>query len=208
MSKIRSLSSRRWLKRHVKDQYVNLAYKNNIRSRSYFKLKQIHKVNRLFKKGMTVIDLGSSPGSWSEYASKKIGKRGCIIACDMLSMLPIKGVFFMQGDIRELNFFNSLLTFMKHRKIDLIMSDMSPNMSGSSCIDHPRSIELSKLALKISKRTLLDNGKLVIKSFYGNQFHALIKEINTLFVKVKIFKPHASRVRSKEVYIIASERKR
>ncbi|XBC42646.1 MAG: SAM-dependent methyltransferase [Buchnera aphidicola (Kaburagia rhusicola ensigallis)] len=208
MSKTRSLSSKIWLKRHNKDRYVNLAWKYNIRSRSHFKLDQIHSVTQLFRKGMTVMDLGSSPGSWSEYAKKQIGRRGSIIACDVLPMLPIRGVFFIQGDIRDPKFFNFLLNHVKDKKIDLIMSDIAPNMSGFYCIDHCRSIELNQLVLKISTQLLFDNGKLVMKSFYGKQFRTLIEKIHVLFFKVQIFKPNASQTRSKEVYIIASGRRK
>ncbi|XBC38014.1 MAG: SAM-dependent methyltransferase [Buchnera aphidicola (Floraphis choui)] len=208
VSKARSLSSKRWIRRHIKDPYVNLSYKKNIRSRAYFKLDHIHNVSKLFKKGMAIIDLGSSPGSWSQYASKKIGDKGCIIACDILPMFPIKGVFFIQGDIRQFKVINVLLTFLKNKKVDLVMSDMAPNMSGSYCIDHPRSIKLSKLALEISKKILLYNGKLLVKAFYGDQFRSFIDRVKTEFTKVKIFKPNSSRIRSREVYVIASERKK
>ncbi|XBC44638.1 MAG: SAM-dependent methyltransferase [Buchnera aphidicola (Schlechtendalia peitan)] len=205
VSKVRSSSSKKWLKRHVRDQYVILAYKKSVRSRAYFKLDDINKRNKLLNSGMTVIDLGSSPGSWSEYASKHIGKSGRIIACDILPMLPIKNVSFFQGDVRNSVFLNFLLSFVQV-KVDLVMSDMAPNMSGSHCIDHPRSLELSRLAFKISMKVLCNHGKLVVKSFYGEQFNALVEEIRTCFIQVKIFKPNASRTCSKEVYIIASGR--
>jgi len=205
VSKSRSLSSKNWLKQHFRDQYVTLAFKKNVRSRAYFKLEDINKQNKLFKKGMTIIDLGSSPGGWSEYASKIVRNSGHIVACDILPMLPVKNVYFLQGDIKNSIFLNSLLSFI-NRKVDLVMSDMAPNMTGSRCIDNPRLLELNRLALKISKRVLCNHGKLLIKSFYGEQFNVLVEEIRTLFIKVKIFKPNSSRTRSREVYIIASER--
>ncbi|XBC40594.1 MAG: SAM-dependent methyltransferase [Buchnera aphidicola (Nurudea yanoniella)] len=207
MSKSSSLSSKRWLKRHIRDKYVRLSYEKDVRSRAYFKLDQIHNAIRLFKKGIKIVDLGASPGSWSEYASKKIGRLGHIIACDILPMIPIKNVSFFQGDIRDLNFFNCLLSYLNNIKIDLVMSDIAPNMSGFHCIDHYRSIRLNKLVLKISEKILSHNGKLLIKSFYGNQFNVLIKKIKNIFIKIKIFKPDASRINSREVYIVASERR-
>ncbi|QCI23363.1 RlmE family RNA methyltransferase [Buchnera aphidicola] len=208
MYKVRSLSSKKWLKRHISDKYVNLAYNYGIRSRAHFKLSNIDSIVKLFRRGMTVIDLGCSPGSWSEYAIKKVGKTGCVISCDILPMKPIKGVFFVRGNIREPSFLNWFLIYLKNKRIDLVMSDMAPNMSGIDCIDHPRSIELGLLALKISEKILTNNGKFLVKTFCGEQFNELILEISALFITVKVFKPSASRMRSREIYIIAFGRKR
>lgn len=207
MSKPSSLSSKKWIRRHIQDQYVIMAHKNNIRSRSYFKLDQIHSTIKLFKKGMQVVDLGSSPGGWSQYASEKVGKRGRIISCDMLPMMPIKAVSFIQGDIRNRSFLNFFLSHLNNTKIDLIMSDMSPNMSGFHCIDHCRFINLNKLVFKISKKILSNNGIVLVKSFHGSHFNILVKKFFDFFIKVKIFKPQASRTNSREVYIIAFGRK-
>lgn len=207
MSKKRSSSSNSWLNEHFNDQYVKKARERKIRSRSWFKLDDIQSTSKFLKTGMKVLDLGSAPGSWSEYAIQKVGKLGYVVACDILFMLPINGVKFIQGNIREKNFFNFLLTYFGNKKIDVVMSDMAPNMTGNSFVDHVRAINLGRLVLDISTKILLKNGSLLVKSFHGQEFSTFIQDLRIAFSKVKICKPRASRARSREVYILASGQK-
>ncbi|QCI19942.1 MAG: 23S rRNA (uridine(2552)-2'-O)-methyltransferase RlmE [Buchnera aphidicola (Brevicoryne brassicae)] len=202
-SQKKSKSSNRWLLEHFNDKYVKEAQKNKIRSRAWFKLEQLDKTNKLFKIGMNVIDLGAAPGSWSQYAITKIGKTGYIAAFDVLPIKPIKGVNFFQGDIRNKKIFNLVLSSLSDIKFDLVMSDMSPNITGNFSIDMPRIINLCKLALKISDFLLSKNGIFLLKSFQGEGFNEFYKEIKTLFKKVKICKPKTSRTRSREIFILA-----
>ncbi|QCI20517.1 23S rRNA (uridine(2552)-2'-O)-methyltransferase RlmE [Buchnera aphidicola (Brachycaudus cardui)] len=204
ISQKKSKSSHRWLSEHFQDAYVKKAQKNKIRSRAWFKLEQLDKSNKLFKSGMNVIDLGSSPGSWSQYAMQKIGKKGRIIACDILPMKPIIGVNFFQGDFRNKKILNLILNSLHNIKLDLVMSDMAPNITGNFSIDMPRIINLSQLALKISDYVLSKNGIFLLKSFQGEGFNEFYKEIKILFSKVKICKPKTSRTRSREIFILAT----
>lgn len=203
VSQKKSKSSNRWLLEHFNDKYVKEAKNNKIRSRAWFKLQQLDETNKLFKKGMNVIDLGAAPGSWSQYAISKIGKTGYIIACDVLPIKPIKGVDVFQGDIRNKKIFNLVLNSSNKIKFDLVMSDMAPNITGNFSIDMPRIINLSKLALKISDFLLSKNGIFLLKSFQGEGFNEFYQEIKILFKKVKICKPKTSRTRSREIFILA-----
>ncbi|QIQ41967.1 MAG: 23S rRNA (uridine(2552)-2'-O)-methyltransferase RlmE [Buchnera aphidicola (Microlophium carnosum)] len=204
ISKKKSSSSNRWLLEHFNDQYVKQAKKNNIRSRAWFKLEQLDASNKLFKIGMNVVDLGAAPGSWSQYAIDRIGKKGRIIACDILPIKPISGVNIFQGDLRNKKIFSSMLSSLSDTAIHLVMSDMAPNITGNFSIDMPRIIELSKLALKISNHVLSKNGIFLLKSFQGEGFNELYKKINILFTKIKICKPKTSRTRSREIFILAT----
>lgn len=201
------INSNKWLKRHFCDKYVKLAYKKGFRSRAKFKLAELNNSDKIFQIGMNVIDLGSSPGSWSEYAVSKIGKQGKIVACDILPMLPIKNVHFIQGDIREKVIFDKLLHFIRLTPVNVVMSDMAPNMSGYSCIDIPKSIFLCNLALEVSKITLVQGGTLLLKLFQGEGFDTFLKKIYDLFSLVKIRKPYSSLTSSREVFIVAAKRK-
>jgi len=207
MTKKKSSSSNRWLCEHFRDQYVKIVHRSNIRSRAWFKLHAIQLNSNFLKSGMTVLDLGSSPGSWSEYAIKKVGKLGCVIACDVLPMLPVKNVTFFHGNVKEKFFLESLLVYLNCKTINVVMSDMAPNMTGHYSIDHIRAMFLSKLALNISIKVLSTGGSLLVKSFYGQEFSQFIKDLRVIFSKVKIYKPNASRDRSREVYILASSLK-
>ncbi|QCI25585.1 23S rRNA (uridine(2552)-2'-O)-methyltransferase RlmE [Buchnera aphidicola (Sitobion avenae)] len=204
ISKKKTSSSNRWLLEHFKDQYVKEAKKNNIRSRAWFKLQQLDKSYKLFKIGMNVIDLGAAPGSWSQYALDKIGKKGRIIACDILPIKPIKGVDFFQGDFRNKKILNLMLSSLSDTTFHLVMSDMAPNITGHFSIDMPRIIDLSKSALKIANYVLSKNGIFLLKSFQGEGFNELYEEIKILFAKIKICKPKTSRTRSREIFIIAT----
>ncbi|QIE02084.1 RlmE family RNA methyltransferase [Buchnera aphidicola] len=204
INKKKKKKSNYWLREHFSDLYVKEAKKNNIRSRAWFKLKQLDTDYKLLKMGMNVIDLGSSPGSWSQYAANKIGKTGYIIACDILPIKPIMGVNILQGDFRNPDMLNKLLYLSKDIIFDLVMSDMAPNITGNFSIDMPNIIELSKLALKISNRVLSKNGTFLLKSFQGDGFNELYHEIKRFFKKIKICKPKTSRTRSREIFIIAT----
>ncbi|CAL4326441.1 23S rRNA (uridine(2552)-2'-O)-methyltransferase RlmE [Buchnera aphidicola] len=204
ISQKKTKSSRRWLLEHFQDQYVKKAQKNKIRSRAWFKLEQLDKSYKLFKIGMNVIDLGASPGGWSQYAVHRIGKTGCVIACDILPMKPITGVNFFQGDFSNKKVLNLMLNSLNNIKPDLVMSDMAPNITGNFSIDMPRIINLCELALKISDYVLSKNGVFLLKGFQGEGFNEFYKKIKILFSKVKICKPKTSRTRSREIFILAT----
>ncbi|MBA2815984.1 23S rRNA (uridine(2552)-2'-O)-methyltransferase RlmE [Candidatus Pantoea persica] len=207
MGKKRSASSNRWLQEHFSDKYVLQARKKGLRSRAWFKLDEIQQGDKLFKLGMTVVDLGAAPGGWSQYVVQQIGSTGRIIACDILPMDPIVGVDFLQGDFREELVINALLERVGDQKVQVVMSDMAPNMSGTPAVDIPRSMYLVELALEMCRDILAPGGSFVVKVFQGDGFDEYLREIRSLFTKVKIRKPDASRSRSREVYIVAIGRK-
>ncbi len=204
MSKKRSASSSRWLDEHFKDQFVQKAHKQKLRSRAYFKIDEIQQTDRLFKQGMTIVDLGAAPGGWSQYAVSQIGGKGRVIACDILDMNPIAGVDFLQGDFREESVLSALLERVGEKKVDVVMSDMAPNFSGMPSVDIPRAMYLVELALDMCRQVLTKNGSFVVKVFQGEGFDEYLKEIRAMFTKVKVRKPEASRGRSREVYIVAT----
>ena len=202
--KKRSASSTRWLKEHFDDHFVQKAQKLGLRSRAAFKLEEINQQDKLIKPGMTVVDLGSAPGSWSQFCVGVVGNNGTIIACDILPMDPIAGVDFLQGDFREETVLGALLARVGPDKVDLVMSDMAPNMSGTQQVDQARAMYLIELALDMCNQVLRTNGSFVVKVFQGEGFDAYLNEIRKLFSAVKIRKPDSSRARSREVYIVAT----
>ena len=199
----RSKSSRQWLNRHFDDDYVKRAQAEGWRSRAVFKLLEIQEKDHLIKPGMNIVDLGAAPGGWSQVAVKLLKGNGLIFALDILPMEPIDGVDFIQGDFREETVTQQLLAKLGDRKIDLVMSDMAPNLSGQKQIDQPRSIYLAELALDFAQQTLAKNGVFLVKVFQGAEFEAYIKTLRTIFQKVVIRKPKASRAASREVYLLA-----
>jgi 23S rRNA (uridine2552-2'-O)-methyltransferase len=199
-----SASSGRWLKEHFDDQYVNDARKKGYRSRAIFKLEAIQNKDKLLRPGMTVVDLGAAPGGWSQYAAGIVGESGQVIACDILPMDSIAGVAFLQGDFREEPVLNALLEKIGPDLVDVVMSDMAPNMAGNLSVDQPRAMYLVELALDMCRQVLADNGSFIVKVFQGEGFDQYVKEIRDLFKSVKIRKPDASRARSREVYIVAT----
>ncbi|MDF7670942.1 23S rRNA (uridine(2552)-2'-O)-methyltransferase RlmE [Orbaceae bacterium ESL0721] len=203
-SKKRSASSTRWLQEHFNDRFVQQAQKKGLRSRAWFKLEEIQQSDKLFKLGITVVDLGAAPGGWSQYAASLIGDKGRIIACDLLPMDPIVGVDFLQGDFRDETVLKTLLERVGEKKVQVVMSDMAPNMSGQPAVDIPRAMYLVELALDMCRDILAKNGSFIVKVFQGEGFEAYLKEIRSLFKTVKIRKPEASRARSREVYIVAT----
>ncbi|QJC36603.1 hypothetical protein GJU00_01575 [Enterobacteriaceae endosymbiont of Donacia simplex] len=201
--------SKIWLKNNFKDFYIKKVQKNinKYRSRSWFKLAEIEKIDKIFKKGMTIIDLGSSPGGWSSFASLKIGNKGKIISCDILPMKNIKNVNFYQGNICNSIFFNKIIEKLNKIKVHMIMSDMSPNISGIKEIDIPRIIYLNELTLKLCYSHLKHNGIFLVKTFQSHELIRYYNKINSIFKIVKIRKPNASRSQSSEIYIVAKKYK-
>jgi 23S rRNA (uridine2552-2'-O)-methyltransferase len=199
----KSKSSRRWLKEHFSDHYVKKAQKDGLRSRAAYKLQQLQERDHLFKPGMIVIDLGAAPGGWSELAVKYVGTKGKVIALDILPMDPIPGVEFIQGDFMDEAQLDRLLTQLGSVKVDWVLSDMAPNMSGIDSVDQPRSIALAEVALDFALRVLNQHGGFLTKVFQGEGFDTFLKEVRSHFQTVLIRKPDASRGRSREVYILA-----
>ncbi|HEY0208775.1 23S rRNA (uridine(2552)-2'-O)-methyltransferase RlmE [Acerihabitans sp.] len=206
-TKKRSGSSSRWLQEHFSDKYVLEAQKKGLRSRAWFKLEEIQQGDKLFKPDMAVVDLGAAPGGWSQYVATQIGKKGRIIACDILPMDPIVGVDFLQGDFRDPLVLQALLARVGESKVQVVMSDMAPNMSGTPAVDIPKAMYLVELALEMCRDVLAPGGSFLVKVFQGEGFDEYLREIRSLFTKVKIRKPDASRARSREVYIVATGRK-
>lgn len=206
-NKKRSASSSRWLQEHFSDKYVQQAQKKGFRSRAWFKLEEIQQSDNIFKPGMTVVDLGAAPGGWSQYVVQQLGNKGRIIACDLLPMDPIVGVDFLQGDFRDELVLKALLDRVGENKVQVVMSDMAPNMSGMPAVDIPRSMYLVELALDMCRDVLAPGGSFIVKVFQGEGFDEYLGQIRSLFTKVKVRKPDASRSRSREVYIVATGRK-
>jgi 23S rRNA (uridine2552-2'-O)-methyltransferase len=199
-----SVSSQRWLKEHFDDKFVQQAQKQGLRSRAGFKIEEIQQKDGLIKPTMTIVDLGAAPGGWSQYATKVVGSDGLVIACDILPMDPLAGVTFLQGDFREENVLNELLNKIGGKNVDVVMSDMAPNMSGNDAIDQAKSMYLGELALDMCHQVLKKNGSFVIKVFMGEGFEAFMKELQKSFKTLKTRKPESSRARSREVYLVAT----
>ena len=199
-----SASSGRWLKEHFDDKYANEARKKGYRSRAYFKIEEIQNKDKLLKPNMTVVDLGAAPGGWSQFAAKIIGEKGQIIACDLLPMDPISGVSFLQGDFRDEAVLDALLERINPEMVDVVMSDMAPNIAGNNSVDQPRAMYLVELALDMCRQVLAPNGSFVVKVFQGEGFDNFVKEVRELFKVVKVRKPDSSRARSREVFIVAT----
>ncbi|WP_339058133.1 23S rRNA (uridine(2552)-2'-O)-methyltransferase RlmE [Candidatus Regiella endosymbiont of Tuberolachnus salignus] len=206
-NKKRSASSSRWLQEHFSDKYVLQAQKKGLRSRAWFKLDEIQRSDKLFRLGMTVVDLGAAPGGWSQYAVSQVGEKGRVVACDILPMDPIVGVDFLQGNFCDESILNALLERVGDKKVQVLMSDMAPNMSGTPEIDIPRAMYLVELALDMCRFILAPGGGFLVKVLQGSGFDEYLREIRSLFMKVKVRKPDASRARSREVYIVATGRK-
>ena len=198
-------SSRAWLKEHRDDPYVQRAQKEGYRSRACYKLMELNERDRLIKPGMTVLDLGSAPGGWSQVAADLVGHHGHVIASDILLMDQLAGVQFIQGDFTEDAVFAEILAALEDNPPSLVMSDMAPNMSGVSAVDQPRAMYLVELALDLACQVLPKGGAFVAKVFHGEGFDDLIRECRVHFGRVLTRKPDASRPRSREVYIVATE---
>ena len=196
--------NRSWIQRHVKDPYVKQSQVDGFRSRASYKLLEIVEKDRLIRSGMTVVDLGSSPGGWSQVASSLVGASGSVVALDILPMDPVSGVEFIQGDFTEDATWGRLQQLVKNRSVDLVISDMAPNISGSQEVDQPAIIHLAEMSLDLALKSLDARGVFISKLFHGQGFDRFVLEVRKLFNKVSIVKPKASRPKSKEVYIVAS----
>jgi 23S rRNA (uridine2552-2'-O)-methyltransferase len=199
----RSKSSARWLAEHAADPYVKRAHEEGWRSRAAFKLEEIQKSDRLLKPGMTVVDLGAAPGGWSQYAARRLDGNGRVIALDVLDMPAIPGVEFIQGDFNDESVLGQLNALLGGARVDLVMSDMAPNMMGIADVDHDRSMQLVELAEEFAAQALRPGGDLLVKVFQGRGFEPLVARLRKSYETVKLRKPKASRSRSPEVYVLA-----
>jgi 23S rRNA (uridine2552-2'-O)-methyltransferase len=200
----RSASSKRWLQEHVNDKYVKEANKRGLRSRAFFKIEELNQKDKLMKAGDTVVDLGAAPGGWSQYAVEALGDNGTVIACDILQMDPIAGVDFLRGDFREQDVLDALLNRIDGKNVDLVMSDMAPNLSGNDTVDQAQSMYLVELALDMCHQVMKPEGKFVVKVFQGEGFDQFMADVRSAFKVVKVRKPESSRARSREVYLVAT----
>jgi 23S rRNA (uridine2552-2'-O)-methyltransferase len=201
----RSKSSGRWLRRHFDDGYVRRAQQAGYRSRAAYKLLEINERDHILRPGMTVIDLGAAPGGWSQVAAGTVGRRGRVIALDLLPMDPISNVWFIHGDFREESVFTALLEMVGDRQVDLVISDMAPNISGMRSVDQPRAMYLAELALDLAKNVLAPGGALLVKAFQGEGIDEFKRDMQSCFKSVVTRKPKASRPSSREVYMLAKD---
>jgi len=199
----RTKSSSEWLRRHVNDPYVKQAQLDGYRSRSAYKLIELNEKDRLIKPGMRILDLGSAPGGWSQVAGKLVGKKGRVLATDILPMDPIVNVDFIQGDFNDDTVVAQLLEWLEGGKFDLIISDIAPNLSGIDSADQAGSMYFLELALDTVRKTLKSGATFAAKMFQGSGSDEYVKELRRSFEKVLIRKPAASRAQSREVYIVA-----
>ena len=199
----RSKTSNRWLQEHFDDEYVKKAQQDGYRSRAVYKLLEIDEKDRLLRPGMTVVDLGAAPGSWSELAAQRVGEKGKVFALDILPMDGLPGVTFIEGDFREEGPYNALLEALGESQADLVMSDMAPNISGMKGVDQPRAMYLADLALELARNVLKPGGSLLVKVFNGEGIDAYKQELRKDFDKLIVRKPKASRPRSAEIYLLA-----
>lgn len=199
----RSKSSNRWLQEHFDDVFVKKAHAEGYRSRAVYKLKEVDEKEHLLKPGITVVDLGAAPGGWTQYVAEKLDGRGTIVALDILPMDALPDVQFIQGDFREDVVLEQLMKLIPNRGVDLLLSDMAPNMSGSAAVDIPRAMYLVELAFDFGNKMLKPGGTLLMKVFHGEGFDDLVKQARRQFDKVVIRKPSASRSRSRETYLLA-----
>lgn len=196
-----------WLHEHVNDHWVQQAKAGGLRSRAAFKLSEIDDKDRLLRPGMTVVDLGAAPGSWSQVAARRIAPGGRLIALDLLPMDAIHGVSFVQGDFREDAVLAELVAALAGRRVDLVLSDMAPNMSGIGVVDQARVMHLAELTLEFCVEHLKPGGSLLVKVFQGEGFMELRKAMQSMFATVHLRKPAASRDRSAEIYLLARGKK-
>lgn len=199
----RSKTSQRWLKEHFDDPYVKMAQKDGYRSRASYKLLELQEKDRLLRPGMTVVDLGAAPGGWSQVASRVLGDKGRLIASDILSMDAIPDVTFIQGDFTEQRVFDEILRAIDGHPVDLVISDMAPNMSGVRSADQPKAMYLCELALDLATRVLRPGGDFLIKIFQGEGFDEYLRQVRDGFERVQMRKPESSRDRSREQYLLA-----
>jgi len=203
----RSKSSAGWLREHFSDVYVKKAQAEGVRSRAVYKLEELLDRDRLLKPGMTVVDLGAAPGGWSQLVRQRLGEHGRVFALDILPMQGIAGVDFLEGDFREESVLRALEARLAGQPVDLVLSDMAPNMSGVALADQIRAMNLAELALDFSRQWLKPGGAFLIKLFQGAGFDDYLRSLRADFSRVTMRKPKASRARSREVYALATGRK-
>jgi 23S rRNA (uridine2552-2'-O)-methyltransferase len=196
-------SSKRWLREHTADEFVRRARDAGLRSRAAFKLMEVDERDHLLKPGMTVVDLGAAPGAWSVYARGRAGAAGRVLAVDLLPVESIPGVEFIQGDFSEEPVLQDLLDRLGDQAVDLVLSDMAPNISGIAAVDQARSMNLAELALDFAERTLRPGGAILIKVFQGQGYPEYLNMLRQRFERVVTRKPKASRGRSREIYLLA-----
>jgi len=192
-------SNKQWLRRHVTDPYVRMAKEQGYRSRAAFKLLEINDKEKLLRPGAIVVDLGAAPGGWSQVAAKKVNPGGRVIAVDLLQIVPIPGVTVLKGDIRD----ETVVQALEGARADVVLSDVSPNLSGIANVDQRRGMDLAVAAAEFCARMMKPDGVFVVKTFHGEAFDDLMARLKEDFVKVKVFKPTASRGESAETYIVA-----
>jgi len=200
-------TSKQWMHEHVNDPFVQMAQREGYRSRAAYKLIEIDAKDRLIKPGMVVVDLGATPGGWSQVAAAKVGSGGKVIALDLLAMDPLAGVDFIQGDFREDATLKRLQGMLQGKQIGLVISDMAPNISGVTSADQARAMDLAELAMEFALEHLRPEGSFLVKVFQGTGFESFYKLLRSRFTKVVSRKPKASRDRSSEVYLLASEKR-
>ena len=200
-------SSKAWIHEHINDEYVKRAQKEGYRARAAYKLTEIDDKDKLIKPGMTIVDLGATPGSWSQVAVQRLKGQGRVIALDILEMEAIKGVEFIQGDFREADVLKQLENSLNGKQVDLVIADMAPNITGITIVDQAGAAYLTELALEFSKEWLKPSGNFLVKVFIGEGFEEILQNMRLAFDKVVTRKPKASRGRSNEVYLLGLGRK-
>ncbi len=200
-------SSKAWMHEHINDEFVKRAQKEGYRARAAYKLTEIDDKNKLIKPGMVIVDLGATPGSWSQVVVQRLKGQGRVIALDLLEMDPINGVEFIQGDFREESVLKLLEEKLNNKKVDLVIADMAPNISGITIVDQAGAAYLTELALEFTKEWLKPSGNFLVKVFIGEGFDEILKNMRSMFDKVVTRKPKASRGRSNEVYLLGMGRK-
>ncbi len=207
-------AKRAWVARHLDDPYVKLAQKHGYRSRAAFKLLEIDRRDALIRRGMTVVDLGSAPGAWSQVLRERLARSGAeridgrIVAVDLLPMEPIPGVEFLQGDIREAETLERLDALLGGARVDLVISDMAPNLSGIAAADAARMSDLAELAIDFAVEHLKDDGNLLVKCFHGSGYSQIVESFRRSFAQVQVRKPEASRSASAETYLLGRRPRR
>lgn len=204
----RSKSSSRWLQEHFSDVYVKRAHAEGLRSRAAFKLEELLAHHLHLRPGMVIVDLGAAPGGWSQLAADRLKDKGRVLALDLLVMEELPGVEFLQGDFTDIEVLNRFETLLGEVPVDLVMSDMAPNMSGVAAVDQARAMELAELARDFADQHLKRGGAFLTKLFQGEGFDAYVKSLRERYDKVAMHKPKASRGRSREVYALATGLKR
>ena len=198
-------NSKNWIKGHVKDPFVIQAQKDGYRSRAAYKLIEIDKKYKIIKSGITAVDLGAAPGGWSQVLSKKIGLKGKVVGIDLLEVAPIKGIDFIQGDFMQEEILNEMVGKLENKAVDLVISDMAPNISGIKMVDQQKAIYLNELAFDFASKHLKQNGYFLVKSFVGKDFEEFFKNLRSCFKKVYKIKPDSSRSRSAEIFLLGYE---